>query len=102
MNFLSDYLHYLVDIVLVNGGWAPFLIALIWMVMRLNKDAQNKKFVDSVQWVFLEVKVDELNEKSALAMEQVFVALHAIHQNFSFGERWFGGRSILWLSCEMV
>ncbi len=102
MNVLSDYFHYLLDYVLLNGGWVLFLIALVWMILRLNKDAQNKKYVDAVEWVFLEVRVDELNEKSALAMEQVFVALHAIHQNFTFGERWFGGKSILWLSCEMV
>jgi hypothetical protein len=34
-------------------------------------------------------------------MEQVFAALHAIHQNFTWGEK-FDGKVVLWLSCEIV
>lgn len=102
MSVFSEFTHYLVDIVLINGyGWTLFLGVLVWMVFILKRQANNKVFVDSVEWVFLEVKIDELNEKSPLAMEQIFTALHAIHTNFSFGEK-FNGRTVLWLSCEIV
>lgn len=102
MDLIGEYFHYLVDVVLINGyGWTLFLALLIWMVFILKRQANNKVVVGAVEWVFLEVKIDELNEKSPLAMEQVFTALHAIHQNFSFGEK-FNGKSVLWVSCEMV
>lgn len=78
-----------------------FFWALIWMLYFLKKQANNAHYMGSIKWVFLEVKVDELNEKSALAMEQVFAALHAIHQNFTWGER-LQGRAVLWMSCEIV
>lgn len=102
MVFLNEYLHYLIDVVLVNGfGWAFFLAVLVWMMYYLRRIKNNTDFVNSVEWVFLEVKIDELNEKSPLAMEQVFAALHAIHQNFTFGEI-LAGKAILWVSCELV
>lgn len=102
MSFINEYFYYLIDVVLVNGfGWALFLAALIYMLWWLKRDRNRNKFVDAVEWVFLEVKVDELNEKSALAMEQIFAALHAIHQNFTWGEQ-LNGKVVLFLSCEII
>src|SRR5258708_22684243 len=101
MGVLVDFLNYVIDYALIPGGWTLFFAAIVWMLYFLRKQKNNKAYVDSIKWVFLEVKIDEINEKSPLAMEQVFVALHAIHTNFTWGEI-FAGRSVLWLSCEIV
>jgi hypothetical protein len=99
---MSEILHYVIDVVLIKGfGWVGFLAVLLWILFTLKKMANNTAYVEAVDWIFLEVKIDELNEKSPLAMEQVFAALHAIHTNFTFGQV-FAGRSVLWVSCELV
>jgi hypothetical protein len=102
MSLINELIHLMVDVVLVQYyGWALFLGALIYMLFWLRRDTRRNQYVDAVEWDFLEVKVDELNEKSPLAMEQIFAALHAIHQNFTVGED-FDGKVVLFMSCEMV
>src|SRR6185503_4673137 len=100
MQFNNEYLHLIVDVVLVQGfGWVFFLGVLIYMLYWLHRDRKRNQFVDAIQWVFLEVRIDELNEKSPLAMEQIFAAMHAIHQNFTWGED-FDGNVVQFMSCE--
>ncbi len=92
----------LAELILVRWfGWTLFLGALIWMLWWLKRDANRNKVSDAVKYVLLEIRVDELNEKSPLAMEQVFAALHAIHTNFTWGED-LAGKTVLSLSCEIV
>ncbi|OGE73899.1 MAG: hypothetical protein A3C49_03710 [Candidatus Doudnabacteria bacterium RIFCSPHIGHO2_02_FULL_42_25] len=92
----------LIELIMVRWfGWTIYLGALIWMFWWLKRDNNRTAYMDSVKQIFLEVKVDELNEKSPLAMEQVFTALHAIHQNFTWGED-LNGKTVLYLSCEIV
>lgn len=92
----------LLTLVLIDWyGWVLFLWILIYMKFWLKRNENQKVFGRAVQWVFLEVKVEELSERSPMAMEQVFAALHAIHQNFTWGEK-FNGKLILWCSCELV
>src|SRR3989344_3185528 len=102
MDTITEFFYYLIDVVLVSGyGWVLFVVALVHMLWWLKRDDNRNRFMASVEWVFLEVKIDELNEKSPLAMEQIFAALHAIHQNFTWGEQLYG-KLVLFLSCEIV
>lgn len=102
MSAINELIQLMVDVVLVQYyGWVLFLGVLIYMLWWLKRDANRNKYVDGTEWVFLEVKIDELNEKSPLAMEQIFAALHAIHQNFTWGEQ-LSGRVVLFVSCEIV
>ena len=101
MSVLNEFIYLATEVVLVNGGWVFFLGGLIYMLYWHKRDANRTAYVGSTKWVFLEVKVDELNEKSPLAMEQIFAALHAIHTNFTWGED-FAGKVVLYVSCEMV
>lgn len=92
----------LVDLIMVQWfGWVLFLGVFIYMLFWLRRDVNRNIFTNAVKWVFLEVKIEETNEKSPLAMEQVFAALHAIHTNYTWGEK-FAGKIILWVSCELV
>ncbi len=98
---MSDFLQLIETVLIYYFGWTLFLGVLIWMLYFLRRQDNNSKYLDSIQYVFLEIKIDELNEKSPLAMEQVFAALHAIHTNFSWGEI-FAGKSVLTFACEIV
>ncbi|OGE81149.1 MAG: hypothetical protein A2720_01245 [Candidatus Doudnabacteria bacterium RIFCSPHIGHO2_01_FULL_46_24] len=99
---LRDLFSFAVDYGLVPFGWVFFLGLLLWMWYKLTTIKNNTAYINSIEWIFLELKIHDLNERSSLAMEQVFAALHAIHTNYSFGETLFGGKSVLWLSCEIV
>ncbi len=105
MSFLSEYLKFITDVLFVGPvGWivaAVLLWMLVYMFWWLKRYNNQNKYVDSVKFIFLEVKVDELNEKSPIAMEQIFAALHAIHQNFTWGEQ-LNGKVVLTMSCEIV
>ncbi len=99
---IIQYINLVIDNVLVKGyGWVLFLVTLIYMSWWLRRDDNRNRYVESIPTVFLEVKIDELNEKSPLAMEQIFAAMHAIHQNFTWGEE-FVGQQVLTMSCEIV
>ncbi|MBI3952439.1 MAG: hypothetical protein HY336_00610 [Candidatus Doudnabacteria bacterium] len=90
------------NIVLVNWfGWLFVLWVLIYMLFWLHRNQNQNKYIATFNWIFLEVRVEELNERSPLAMEQVFAALHAIHQNFTWGEK-FNGKVLMWFSAELV
>ena len=102
MDLFQEYFYYLIDIVLVQWfGWVPFLAALIYMYGWLKRDANRNRVAAAIEWIFLEVKIDSINEKSPLAMEQIFAAMHAIHQNISWGED-RDGKTVLYMSCEIV
>ncbi|HYC79522.1 MAG TPA: hypothetical protein VEC17_00680 [Candidatus Binatia bacterium] len=81
--------------------WVPFLWVMVWIGYQQFLEYKIIRYLSTIKWVFLEVRVDELNEKSPVAMEQIFTSLHAMIQSFSLGERWTG-RIPLHMSCEMV
>jgi hypothetical protein len=102
MSLFDEYVSLILDTVLISGfGWLLLVWVLIYMIYTLKKMKNQDKVGAAVEWVFLEVKIDNLNEKSPLAMEQIFASLHAIHQNFTWGEI-YNGKSVLYLSCEIV
>ena len=102
MALFNEYLHFLIDVVLVSGfGWVFFLVALVYMIFWLRRDRLRNEYADTTPFICLEVRVDELSEKSPLAMEQVFAAMHAMHQNFTWGED-ANGKVVLSWACEMV
>jgi hypothetical protein len=82
-------------------GWVLFAWVILWIGYRLLIERQVIKYLTSIKWVHLEVRVDELNEKSPAAMEHVFASMHAMFQGFSLGESWTG-RVPLWMSAEIV
>ena len=89
--------------ILSNYGWIIFLVLLtvsfkeFWMVRIVTN------YINSLDWVVLELKVPRENIKSAKSMEQVFAAIYGI---FSFGFRpweiYVDGKVEHWVSFEMV
>ncbi len=98
---LSDIFYYMGIILIDYYGWIFFVALLIWLIYQIKKLQNIEKYATAVKWIMLEVKVDELNERSPFAMEQVFAALHAIHSGASWGEQ-LAGKIVLHVSCEIV
>ncbi len=98
----SEQLAHALDI-LSSYGWAIFLVLLLvsfkefWMVRIVTN------YINSLEWVVLELKVPRENIKSAKSMEQAFAAIYGI---FSFGLRpweiYVDGKVEHWVSFEMV
>jgi hypothetical protein len=82
-------------------GWVPFVVVTIWIGYEQFLEYKMTNFLSTIKWVFLEVRVDELNERSPVAMEQIFTSMHAMFQAFSLGEKWTG-RKALHMSAELV
>jgi hypothetical protein len=97
-----EYVLLVWDLVIIQYyGWAVFLVIFLWIGYQIWLGKQIEKFMATVPWVFLEVRVDELNEKSPIAMEQIFASMHAMIASFSLGERWTG-KVPLTMSAEIV
>ena len=98
---ISDAIHYMGVVLIDFYGWVFFLGVLIWLLFQIAKSKNIEKYASSIKWIMLEVKVDELNERSPFAMEQIFAAMHAIHSGASWGEQ-LAGKIVLSFSCEIV
>ncbi len=82
-------------------GWTMFAGIIVWIGYRMWLERQIIKYLSTIKWVYLEARVDQLNEKSPVAMEQIFASMHAMMQIFSLGERWTG-RIPLSMSAEIA
>ncbi|MDD5547376.1 MAG: hypothetical protein PHN74_00535 [Candidatus Pacebacteria bacterium] len=57
----------------------------------------------AIKWVLLEVKVPKDILKTPKAMENIFTSLHALYgSDPNWEEKFFRGKSLFWLSAEMV
>ncbi|HYE22388.1 MAG TPA: hypothetical protein VD998_02240, partial [Verrucomicrobiae bacterium] len=81
--------------------WPLFLWAGLFVWYHLKIKENQKKYAATLKYIYLEVKIDDLNERSPFAMEQIFAALHAIYSGFSWGEK-FAGKFVVSTSCEIV
>lgn len=98
---MGDTFGYLGLILFHYYGWILFVWAFLYMFYHVWMENQQNKYMATIKWVFLEIRIDTLNEKSAAVMEHVFASLHGMSQSFSLGERWTGKKS-LHFSAEIV
>ncbi|TSC65385.1 MAG: hypothetical protein G01um101477_501 [Candidatus Doudnabacteria bacterium Gr01-1014_77] len=83
-------------------GWVMFVIAGFYIVRKLYQDKIIDDYVFSNKRIFLHIKIEKENLQSTLAVEQIFASMHAMHQNFTWAERWLEGLVNLWWTAEMV
>ncbi|HLC44748.1 MAG TPA: hypothetical protein VJK50_02810 [Patescibacteria group bacterium] len=91
-----------VGYLLSHGGWVVFLFVGLYMLWLLFVLYKENRFIYSHKWITLAIDVPKENEQTFLAVEQFFAQLHSIHENFTFGEYYFGGERIMWISLEIV
>ncbi|MGE5297907.1 MAG: hypothetical protein ACM3KM_01970 [Acidobacteriaceae bacterium] len=102
MQYILEIFQLIFVFALVKSfGWLLFLWVGIWVWYKLRIAGAQARYGATLKWIFLEVRIDELNERSPLAMEQIIAALHAIHTGYTWGER-FNGKFVTTVSCEIV
>ncbi|MEK7086845.1 MAG: hypothetical protein AAB935_01150, partial [Patescibacteria group bacterium] len=89
-----------------------FLAAALWVLVPLLLLSvfldtwllyRRSKYINSIVWKTLELKVPKTVIKSPRAMEQVFAALHGTYSfGIRFWNKWWKGEVEGWMSFEMV
>lgn len=80
--------------------YTPVLLFLMLVVMFQNYT--QTKYLVSLEWVLLEVRVPKEIRTSPKPMENVFSALHGIHDPPKWRERFFHGKVHPWYSFEII
>lgn len=85
-----------------SGGWVVLVGVGLYLLWLLMVEYNQVKFLNGIKWLFLSIDIPKENEQTFLAVEQIFAQLHAIHANYTFGEKYFHGQLVLWVSLEIV
>ncbi|MFA7253457.1 MAG: type IV secretion system DNA-binding domain-containing protein [Patescibacteria group bacterium] len=73
-----NYILYLIYAVLIIGP-----IYLIWAIRQISKRMRKVEWLNSQEYTVLRIDVPRNNEKSPLAAEQMFAAIHGIYSDSS-------------------
>ncbi len=89
--------------ILLGLWWLPIPAAIVivfrgwWLSSKINQ------YINSIQWVILEIRIPKDNLKSIKSMEQVFASLHGTYsQGIKRRERWLQGKVEDWISLEIA
>ena len=74
--------------------WKPFIIIYFYFI--------RERWDNTIPKIILEIKIPKEVLKPIKAMEQVFAGFHAIHDVFTWREKWLEGQFQLSLSLEIV
>lgn len=85
-----------------SGGWTVFVFVGFYLIWLLMVEYNQLVYLTGIKWTFLSIDIPKENEQTFLAVEQIFAQLHAIHANYTFGEKYFHGQMVLWMSMEIV
>ncbi|MBZ9571809.1 hypothetical protein KJA15_00505 [Patescibacteria group bacterium] len=88
--------------ILKNWWWVilPFIFIqpFLYLYLYFIRD----RWTSKIKFILLEIKIPKEVLKPIKAMEQVFAGFHAIHDIFSFREKWLEGKCQLAISLEIV
>lgn len=85
-----------------KGGWILFVWGMTYMLYKLYRGEIEHQFIHDQKWVFLNIKVPKNNMTSTLAVESIFVQMHALHAGLTFPQIYMEGHTQLWYSLEIV
>jgi len=89
--------------ILLGLWWLPIPVAMIIVLRGWWLSSKINQYINSIEWVILEVRIPKDNLKSIKSMEQVFASLHGTYsQGIKRRERWFQGKVEDWISLEIV
>jgi hypothetical protein len=87
----------------IKGWWWVFtpiiLLGVFWDLFEIYAEL---KYLKSLEWVLLEVRIPKLILKTPKAMENIFSSLHAIATPMTWFDQTFNGKVQNWLSLEIV
>jgi len=88
--------------IVLEYWWVIAPVALFFTFREIWLKYVQTKFIDSIKWVLLEIKIPQEVKKTPKAMEQVFAALHGIKHGANFVDKWFNGKFQEWFSLEII
>ena len=77
-------------------------VALFFIFRGLQLDYVRTKYINSLKWILLEIKIPKEVVKTPKAMEQIFAGLHGTEGAPNFVEKWFKGEVPDWFSLEII
>jgi len=89
-------------VIFLGYWWIWLPIALFFVLRWIWLDYLHKKFLDSLEWILLEVKFPREAVKTPKAMEQFFTGLHATEKKIKFKDKYLKGEVAPWFSIEIV
>lgn len=100
----AQVLEFIFGFALVRDFWPLWLfVVLIFIVPQFWLAYVQEYYKRSIKWVVFELRIPREVRKTPKAMEQVFMALHAVKNSASdVQEKWWDGEVTMWFSCEAV
>jgi hypothetical protein len=87
---------------LISLWWVYLPVLLFVLTVTIIQNYTRLKYIMSIEWVLLEIKVPRDIHRSPKAMEQVFTALHGTFILPKKREAFLKGKVIDWFSFELV
>lgn len=87
---------------LVSIWWLYTPVLLFLFLIVTFQNYTRTKFLAAQEWVLLEIKGSRDVKQSPKAMDNVFTALHGIHDPPKWRDRFFKGKVQIWYSLEIV
>jgi len=88
--------------IILEYWWLVAPIALFFIFRELWVEYARTKFINSMSWVFLEIRIPQQVLKTPKAMEQVLAGLHGIRHGFNLVDKWIKGGVQEWFSLEII
>lgn len=101
--FLASYLGFFVAVweFTAAGGWVVLVLFLFALLYKTYMVTIQKRYVDSLEWLFLCVRVPEDNPRTPRSMEEVLNAFHGIQKPPDLFETYLDGYVQAWISMEI-
>lgn len=101
-NFFAQSPDVVVYQLLVNFGWIPIAIVVIWGGKELWMDFINGRWGNKQKFILLAIDIPRGNAQSPKAVENIFTYLLGAHKTLNFIEQYWEGLYQLSFSLEIV
>lgn len=85
-----------------HGGWVVFVILTVYILFQVYLNEIQDNYVNSIEWVYLQITPPKENVSSFYNAEQIFLQLHQLFDNWSAQEKYIEGKVMFSLSLEIV
>jgi hypothetical protein len=101
--FFQSYLGFFraFGVIFSSGGWAVFLLLFFVILFKVYMETIRRKYIESLRWTFLQVRVPQENLRTPRAMEEVLHGLHGLQRPPDLIDTYIDGYVQSWLSLEL-
>jgi hypothetical protein len=88
--------------IISHGGWVVFVLITIYILYQLYLNEIQTQYIQGIEWTYLEIKPPAENLLSMYNMENIFIQLHQLFDNWTFQEKYVEGKVVFWISLEII